>query len=112
MTPAFRVEVPLFIRTIGRPARGLRPSGAGFVHPVDRDDLVGHGVPQHIEPLAAADAVAPALSGMFALRVRPEMKVLRPLLVAASGLRACDVALAAEAELRLVADPAPGTLDP
>src|SRR5688572_30328027 len=87
------------------------PSGAWFSQLVHRHDLVGHGVAYHVEPLAAAVAVAPAL-GVAALRIRAEEQVLRPFLVAALPRRPRDVRFAAVAEFRLVADSAPGTFDP
>ena len=61
-----------------------------LAHAPGRDDLVRHRVPQRIEPLAAAKAVAPALR-VLALRVRAEKEIARPRLVAASRRRTRDL---------------------
>jgi hypothetical protein len=82
-----------------------------LAHGVGRKDLVRHRIPEHVEPLPAAEAVAPAL-GMLALRVRAEEEVVRPFLVARARRRARDVRLAAVGEFRLVAQSAPGAFDP
>src|SRR6185312_6699336 len=87
----------------GRGAMGEVRRGLGRT--VDREELVGHRVPNGIEPSTASTAVHPAL-GERALEVVPDEQVVGPLLVgefvaAALGIR--HVRLTAVAELDLVA---------
>ena len=96
-------------RTAADPRSGC--SRPWLAHGVGREDLVSHRIPEHVEPLPAAEAVAPAL-GMLAFRVRAEKEVMRPLLVARTCRRPRDMRLAAVREFRLVAQSAPGAFDP
>jgi hypothetical protein len=73
-------------------------------------DLVRHRVARDVEPLPAAVRVQPALE-VPAARVVALEQVLRPLGVGAVEARPGDVALAAAAELDLVARAAEGAVD-
>ena len=76
-----------------------------------RDDFVSHGVARDIEPLPAAEAVAPAL-GELAFRVLPVEEVPTPVPIARPRRRSRDLQFAAVGEFRLVAQPAPRAFDP
>ena len=72
------------------------------MHAVDRNNFVGNGVANKVEPLPAAISVTPTLA-MQAFGIFTEEQVLAPRLIVASGLGAGDLRGPAANEFRFVA---------